>query len=51
MQQSKSQDMISTVVILVLAVLLIGWGWARAHSTQETSAISTGPAGGMKEND
>lgn len=43
--------MISTVVVLVLAVLLIAWGWTRAHSTQEMSQISTGPAGGMKEND
>jgi hypothetical protein len=43
--QKYDSNMITMVVLIVLAVLMIGWGWMRAHAAADLNPVSAPPKG------
>ena len=44
MTDMKNQESVTAAVVLLLAVLLIAWGWMRAHAQVELNPTSAPPA-------
>lgn len=40
MIQADRRDSMTSIVVVVLAVLMVAWGWMRAHSSVETVPVS-----------
>ena len=43
MIDTKNQEFVTAAVVLLLAVLLIAWGWMRAHAKADLNAVSAPP--------
>jgi hypothetical protein len=43
MNDTSSKDSMSTAVVAILALVLIVWGWTRAHSTPDMNEVSAPP--------
>ena len=42
MIRADKNDSLTTIVLLVLAVVLVAWGWMRSHASVETVPVTGG---------